>query len=457
MKNFRNGILFLIVTTLVTLAISACAGVSLSKAHSASGNLPPASTKKKMRAFRSDQEIKSYFRELADKMQRERGRRGAGMPMESTATANTAAAQPAITTGAIANKAGTAGKDEESVTNVQHAGVDEGDIVKLHGNQLVMLRRGRLFTVAINDGTLKPISAVNAFGPEIDPTDTWYDELLVSDDTVVVIGYSYERGGTEVGLFNIDDAGNLRYRSTYHLRSNDYYSSRNYASRLIGSRLIFYTPLYLNPYATDPFAQFPAVRKWHKGATPAEFQRIVSATRVYVPEGKLDSTYGLALHTVTVCDLANDDFKCDATGVLGAPGRVFYVSPESVYVWTTEWSGYGQRSGQHSMLYRMPLDGSGPSAIGVSGSPVDQFSFLESEDKHLNVLVRTDSSGDGMWAAESAAGDIALMRLPLSLFNDGSDNASSWCYHPLPKPSGYTFQNRYVDNYLLYGTGSGWS
>ena len=119
-----------------------------------------------------------------------------------------------------------------------------------------------------------------------------------------------------------------------------------------------------------------------------------------MPERKLNSNSGLALHTVTVCDLANDDFKCDATAVLGAPGRVFYVSPESVYVWTTDWTAYGQRSGQRSMLYRMPLDGSSPSAIGVSGSPVDQFSFLESEDKHLNVLVRADGSGDGMWAAE---------------------------------------------------------
>ena len=108
------------------------------------------------------------------------------------------------------------------------------------------------------------------------------------------------------------------------------------------------------------------------------------------------------------------------------------------------------------MLYRMPLDGSGPSAIGVSGSPVDQFSFLESEDKNLNVLVRNDSSGDGMWGAEYASGDVALMRVPVSLFNDGSESASSWCYHPLPKPSGYTFQNRFVGNYLLYGTGSGW-
>src|SRR6185369_2335012 len=188
----------------------------------------------------------------------------------------------------------------------------------------------------------------------------------------------------------------------------------------------------------------------------AEFQRIVSATRVYVPEGQLTASSGLALHTVTVCDLANDNFKCDATAVLGAPGRVFYVSPESVYVWTTDWTRYGQRSGDRSMLYRMPLDGSSPSAIGVSGAPVDQFSFLESEDKHLNVLVRSEAAGDGMWAAEVAQGDVALMRVPLSMFNDGTDNASSWAYHPVPKPAGYTFQNRFVGDYLLYGTGSGW-
>ena len=41
----------------------------------------------------------------------------------------------------------------------------------------------------------------------------------------------------------------------------------------------------------------------------------------------------LALHTVTVCDLANGGFACEATGVVGPSGRVFYVSPTSVYVW----------------------------------------------------------------------------------------------------------------------------
>ena len=188
--------------------------------------------------------------------------------------------------------------------------------------------------------------------------------------------------------------------------------------------MIFYTPLYLNLYADNPFPQFPAVRKWHKGATASEFQQIVSATQVYRPERKIDTTGGLALHTVTVCDLSQDNFKCEGTAVLGAPGRVFYVSPESVYVWTTNWSGYGQKSAERSLLYRMPLDGSSPSAIGVNGSPVDQFSFLESRDEHLNVLVRSDSNGDAMWAAEGAAGDVALMRIPLSYFNDGSKDAS---------------------------------
>jgi beta propeller domain-containing protein len=433
-----------VVTLLVVIALAACADNSTITSASRVAEKKPAN--KSMRAFASEEEMKAYFRKLAEERKKQVGRMDT--MTSSPMVANEAAAAPPA-------KAGADDK-QESITNTQHAGVDEGGIVKLHGDHLVVLRRGRLFTVTIADGALKPLSIVNAYGPEIDPRYTWYDEMLVSDDTVVVIGYSYERGGTEVGLFNIDRSGNLSYRSTYHLRSNDYYSSRNYASRLIGNKLIFYTPLYMNPYAEDPVAQFPAVRKWHKGAKPEEFQRIVSATHVYRPERAINPNSGLALHTVTTCDLSNSDFKCDATAVLGPPGRVFYVSPESVYVWTTEWSYYGQHSTEKSMLYRMPLDGNSPSALGVSGSPVDQFSFLESEDKHLNVLVRSNGSGDDMWSAERTAGDVALLRVPVSEFNDGTNDASSWDYHGLPKPRGYTFQNRFVGDYLLYGTGSGW-
>ena len=445
MKTFS-----LIALITITILILALAGFS----QWPSGNIPAVhkdaftSVKKTMRPFRSEQELAAYFRELAKKQKRVAAQSELLMDGQPSSIAGVASSSPAEAK-ASANK-------EESITNTQHAGVDEGGIVKLHGDHLVVLRRGRLFTVGIGDGALRPISSVDAFGPDIDPRSTWYDEMLVSEDTIAVIGYSYERGGTEVGLFQIDDSGKLAYRSTYHLRSNDYYSSRNYASRLIGSKLIFYTPLYMYPGAEDPFQSFPAVRKWHKGAKPDEFQRIVSATRVYRPEHDFSADYGVALHTVTVCDLANGGFACQATAVLGPPGRVFYVSENSVYVWVSDWTRRGEQMRTDSMLYRMPLDGSGPSALGVSGSPVDQFSFLESDDQHLNVLVRSDSVGDGMWGAETAAGDVALMRIPLASFSDGRDAVPSANYRRLPKPAGYTFQNRFVGDHLLYGTGSGW-
>ena len=401
---------------------------------------------KTMRAFASEEELKDHFKALLKKQQR--ARRDA---QSKSGNSNAApAGSPMAADGYEA-----ADKDDESITNTQHAGVDEGGIVKLHGDHLVILRRGRLFTVKIGDNALRPVDSVDAYAPGVDPSSDWYDEMLVSQDTVVVIGYSYGRGGTEINLFDIDDRGNLGYRSTYHLRSNDYYSSRNYASRLIGSKLIFYTPQYLWDF-NDPMRQFPAVRRWHKGAKPEEFKSVVTATNVYRPERPVEGSYGMALHTVTVCDLAGGGFSCSASAVLGAAGRVFYVSPGSVYVWTTEWKSGEGRAKADSMLYKMPLDASAPSALGVTGTPVDQFSFLESDDQRLNVLVRSDGYGEQMWGSEFAAGDVALFRVPLESFSDGSQSAPSYRYRELPKPEGYTFQNRFVGNYLLYGTGSGW-
>jgi hypothetical protein len=72
--------------------------------------------------------------------------------------------------------------------------------------------------------------------------------------------------------------------------------------------------------------QFPAIRKWHKGATDKEFQTVIQPTQIYRAES-VDPNNWMALHTVTICDLADHGFACTATGTLGAPGRVFYVSP----------------------------------------------------------------------------------------------------------------------------------
>lgn len=343
-----------------------------------------------------------------------------------------------------------------SITNVQHAGVDEGGIVKVHGGHVVVLRRGRLFTVRVAGGDLRPVAAVDAFAPGIDPQGGWYDEMLVSGDRVVVIGYSYQQQATEIGLFDIGADGGLAHRATYFLRSGDYYSSRNYASRLIGGKLVIYSPLYFDPTEEDVLSALPALRRW--GAADSAYRPTASVRRIYRPAGGVSGEDDLALHTVTVCDLAAADVACESTALVGPEGRVFYVAPGAVYVWTTQWPWDDDKEIPRSVLYRMPLDGTAPTGLRVQGGPVDAFSFLDSGDGWLNVLVRGDAAGDEMWEAEYSDGPVSLLRVPVASFGDGRGAAPRRSYRALPTPSETEreFHNRFVGPWLLYGTGASW-
>ena len=419
------------------------------------GSPAQAVPKKTLTAFAGEQEISDLFKRWAEEHRRKAESQRRSQVQASPSAP--AAGMGAMMSAPAAKMADQAAAAEESITNVQHAGVDEGGIVKRHGDHLVILRRGRLFTVKIGDNDLAPVSVADAYGAGIEPGGAWYDEMLISGSTIAVIGYSYARGGTEVGLFEISPAGRLRYQATYHLRSNDYYSSRNYASRLIGSKLVFYTPLVLNPFAGDPWTSFPALRRWRPGVTSADFKPIAPATHIYRTDEPLDPYQGVALHTVTVCDLARSEMDCESTAVMGAPGRVFYVSGGSVYVWTTQWRRNRAVAVPGSAVFRIPLDGAAPTALKTAGSPIDQFSFLEGDDNHLNVLVRANGRGEGMWAAEANAGDFALLRVSLDSFLDGREAAPAEAYRPLPRPDGHAIQSRYIGPYLLYGAGAGWN
>ena len=339
---------------------------------------------------------------------------------------------------------------EESITNNQVQGVDEGDIVKRRGDHLIVLRRGRLFTVRVGGDALQPVAAVDAFGPDVDPSGTWYDEMLVSADTVAVIGYSYARGGTEVGVFALDARGGLRHRATYQLRSHDYYSARNYASRLVGHTLVFYSPLDIDGYGDAGWrASLPAYRRWQHDATPDSFRRILPATRIYRGLDTLPDR--LTLHTVSICDLDAPSMQCEATAVLGGPGSVFHVAEDAVYVWTT--GNANARGKPDASVFRMPLDGCAPSMLRAWGSPIDQVGFLQ-KDGWLNVLVAREGDGDRMWRSGTATGDVALMRVPLSAFGGLDAQATRAQFRVLPGVRGYQWQQRFIGDWLVYGDGA---
>jgi hypothetical protein len=447
----------LLTCVLSNLLVPACARAT---------SLGDAAPRASLGAYRSEAEFEgalARWRREAERLQGERRRDlGAAKLMLS------ASAAPAAEVAALQKSASMADA-ADSITNVQTAGVDEGGIVKRAGDHLVILRRGRLFTVRVGGDALQPAASIDAYAPGSDPQGAWYDELLISGSTVVVIGYSYARGGTEIGLFEFGADGALAYRDTYHLRSFDYYSSRNYASRLIGRKLVFYTPSLLHPSLPGSQDQMPALRRWQGQATPAEFKRILPATRIYRTDDEFDPRDALALHTVTSCDLDAQPLNCESTAVLGAAGRVFYVSGSAVYVWTSAFQrrrldapsagpsgGSGSAAAQRSLsaIFRMPLDGAAPSGIKTAGVPIDQMSFLE-ENGHLDVLVRESGNGEGMWGSERSGGSLALLRLPLAAFGDGSEAAQRAHYRALPAAAGGAIQNRFVGDWLIWGVGSG--
>ena len=342
-----------------------------------------------------------------------------------------------------------------SITNNQEAGVDEGDVVKARGDTLVILRRGRLFTIDTAGGRLRLVDTIEAYPPGVDASDDWYDEMLVSGDRVIVVGYSYGRGGTEINRFRMDRAGRLTFEDSHHLSSSDYYSSRNYASRLVGEELVVYTPVGVGATA-DPLEDTPALSLWR----PGEDERVPGVRLLRVEDiyrapglGLASDVWADTIHTVIRCDLSAKDLSCRATGILGPASRSFYVAPTAVYVWMAQesWSlAKGEEA--RAWLYRIPLDGGLPRAAATRGAPIDQFSFREDPDDGLiNVMVVSDGDGDGMWNAETGRGKAALLRLPFTRFGDGEEPLDEDDYRRLPALEGrWGSRNRFVGEHLLY-------
>lgn len=434
----------------MTLFRGALAGAACLLGLAGAPVLPAAKAQAAMRAFSGEAELKAFLKRAA----RAEQRIYAAVPPPPPPPPPPAMAAPVMES-AAAPAART--PDAPSITNNQTQGVDEGGIVKTHGSHLVVLRRGRLFTIDTRGGGLKPIDTIDAFPPsDSSGRGAWYDEMLVTGDMVVVIGFNYARAGTEINRFRISAEGKLAYIDTHHLRSNDYYSSRNYASRLIGTRLVVYTPHDLYPGEGEDYQDsLPALRRWSDKGPQAGFEILATPRRIHVAEmlRRARNPNIEALHAVTACDLAAVRLACQSTAVLGSQSRNFYVAQDAVYVWTGDlfrhrWDAAPDLRG---MAYRLPLDGSAPQAIGVVGNPTDQFSFL-AKDGTLNVLVRADEGGEAMWQGEVKSGDLALLRLPLARFGDGSRMAAKGLYQPLPRGAGLAgLENRFVGDHLIYG------
>ena len=356
---------------------------------------------------------------------------------------------------------GVRASSPQSITNNQEAGVDEGDIVKLYRNFLIVLQDGRLFSVDLGQdaSTLRFVDRIDVYTSADD--DTWYDELLISNNKLVVTGYSYDNEATEISVLEIDDTGMFEWLTTYFVTSQDYYSYYNYATRMVEGQLVIYTPMYLFDYGVDDDIVFPLYRQRTRDGEDTFWQPLFSVTDVFRP---LQETLQPVVHTISVCPITEaDGLMCRSTGIVGPAHREFYVSEEHAYVWNAQdldelwnlddnwWDScdFSQLGDDYepltAALYRIPLFGGQTTAVKAAGVPVDQFS-LDARESGLHALLTWEPSN--CWSDEFLpmkylhVGAEEFARTPPTL---GPERHVS-----IPAVRGYGVQNRFTEDYAAY-------
>ncbi|HEY0155348.1 MAG TPA: hypothetical protein VGB92_25260 [Longimicrobium sp.] len=313
------------------------------------------------------------------------------------------------------------------------AGGDERATVHLRGEELVLLRRGRLFTARLGAEGLQPLSMADAFG-QARPVVSAYEELLVSGDHVVVVGASDR--STLLVLFRREAGGGLAHRATYTVPSGDeFMKSHTYAARVMDGRLVFYAPLPLDPAV--PSTHRPAIQRLGGGAEPT------SPARVYRSADRDPAAFGQVLHSVISCGFEDEGLRCRSTAVYAGAARVYHMSPTAVYAWVPPLPK------RPAVLYRIPLDGTAPTSLQVTGEPVDEFAFQESGGQLTVLLHPQPRPRPG--SDRTITGPLQLLRVPLSEFGDGRRAAAPSAYRTLPLRGSGVLEHRWVGDWLLYG------
>lgn len=378
-----------------------------------------------------------------------------------------------------------------SITNVQTAGVDEGDIVKQIGDYLLVLQDGRIFAINVKTMQLTDRADVYRRMPaghvkkhrwedDFEGAD-WYDEMLVQGDHVIITAYSYDDSATEMSIFKLDQAsGKVKSEGVFLITSDDYYDVDNYATRIVGDRLVVYTPYSLEQF--EKLDDRPVLRRWLPAAErktrQADGAQLLDVRSIYKPLLRTDDP---TIHAISVCPLGDFDRKrrldCRTTGFVGPRGAEMFVSPETIYLWNAAardvdmWRlpdcvkdlGYDKpypalpradrRDVVPGALYRLPIRERDASVVGVSGFPYDHLSMDERDGEFRALVDWRTFRCDGSYRAPA---ENSFLKIRTSAFATIFEPVADGDFTPLPTTGKAIVENRFADDWLVFGGRDSW-
>lgn len=363
-----------------------------------------------------------------------------------------------------------------AITNVQTAGVDEGDIVKMIGPYLIVLQDGRLFSIntGASSADLALTDRINIYRKG--SMDAWYDEILVHENRIVATSYNYDHDATEFSIFSLSPEGRFTREGAYFVSSGDYYDSENYATRLVNGNLVIYSPVALDDLDLDADdIEWPRVRRLVRTLDEEEQLSIgrplVTPRNIYRP---IQATFDPTFHTIAVCPLgstrAGDELECRTTAIAGPRPREFYVSNDHLYLWT--WprnEGYGNSAAQEaecaarpknsfqsatpSAIFQVDLATGRPRALFVRGGPNDQLGMEATATEFRALALWVDPRCNAL----DNTTPVRYFSTPLADFSTTPQSAPENAFTRLPSVMGSAMENRFTAGHLVYGGRTRWS
>ncbi len=353
----------------------------------------------------------------------------------------------------------------ESITNTQVASVDEGDIVKLIGEYLLVLQDGRIFAVHYPTMTLTYRQDVYRKDEDGDAIGAdWYDEMLVQGDQIIVTAYSYEDDASEITVLRLDqETGQVTPRGVFLISSDDYYDVDNYATRIVGDKLIIHTPYRAEDLVSR--RDRPVIRRWTNAEDFYENERrgrqVLNARDIYRPVFGVREPW---IHSISVCplsDVIERGLNCETTGFLGSEIAEMYVAGDAIYLWNSA-IGWDEQDNSDcevgtpaarfgevppAAIYRLPIGRGNVEVLGARGMPIDQFGM----DAQGNRFRALPSFFRHACDNDDVPNEFALLDASQYQFRDSYVPARESQFTRLPSLMQRSAENRFVGDWVVYG------
>lgn len=270
--------------------------------------------------------------------------------------------------------------NEYSTTNIQVAGVDEGDIVKTDGTYV--------YVVTNNGQTLLIIEAHPAESAKIASRiemDTNVREIYIREDILVVLGYNYQRG-LVISIFDTSIKEDPFLTGRYNLKAS------LSDSRMIGDYLYVIASQYVDRTVTE--------KTMPNSPSQIFYFNDFNYTK---------SSYSLPLTSIISLNVADSFTKPTLRSILMSGSQNIYVSQNNIYITYAKYesgdsgTSWFYQSIEKTAIHRISIDSGfiNYRANGeVPGRLLNRFS-MDEYDNHFRVATTTGHVSKGVGSSKN--------------------------------------------------------